>query len=200
MLRLIKTLSLISMALYLVACATPPNQEYDPNASFSLGIPRFTPQDIDKSVQKWLTSMISSEPIASRTDRPVVLFGIPQNRSSEHVDMQEFQAAFEIAGTKSNKIRFSSVAQLGDQIVQQMKLQHSDLVNPDTAIKFGKMKGWRYSLYVELYSPTEPMTEGRKTFHFYRAVLKLINNETGELEWSDQQKFLRDETRATFGR
>lgn len=192
MFRFHRPLLLAAICLALLAgCASAP-----PPPS---GILSFTPDDIDATVGKWLQSMITSQPIAGRTDRPVVLFGEPQNRTDDHVDMSEFQAAFEIYGLKSGKIRFSSVKELGKDLLDQMKLQQSDLFNPDTAIKFGKMQGFPYSLHVFLFSPAEPMTVGRYHYYYYRAVLKLVNNETGLLEWSDEAKFLKVGRQAAVG-
>lgn len=200
MLRIMQALLVVLLLSVLAACGTTGAVTINPDAPDTLGIAGWNPKDIDGTVNKLVQEMTSNEPLASRTDRPVVCFQGFTNRTNEHTDMKELISAFTIYGTKSGKMRFTVMQDLPDSFFEQHKFQKSAAADPATAAKFGKMVGWNYMLRGDLFSPVETMEVGRKKYHFYRAVVQLVNIETGIIEWTDEKKFVRYTERAVFGR
>lgn len=189
---------IVSMAL--VGCASSPRvlevpSGPDPDVERLDGA--WGGEDVHAVVEKMVSSMISSEPLASRTDRPVVYFLGIKNRTSEHIDTTEIEDAIEVSAHKSGKMRFTAVKDIPDNMVEQLGFQKSALADPNTARQFGKAKGWQYTLYGQLTSISKRTAKVRE--RRYRITVKLADIESGIIEWLDEKEIRLRERRPGIG-
>lgn len=154
-------------------------------------------EDVHLVVEKMVSSMISSEPLASRTDRPVIFFLGVKNKTDEHIETSEIEDAIQVSSHKSGKVRYTAVNEISDDMVEQLEFQKSALVDPGTARQFGKMKGWDYTLYGELTSIYKRDAKVRE--RRYRITLKMADIETGIIEWLEEKEIRLRERRGSVG-
>jgi len=187
-------------ALTILGCASSPRVVEvpagpDPDVARIDG--RWGGEDVHLVVEKMVSSMISDEPLSLRTDRPLVFFLGIKNRTSEHIDTSEIEDSIEVSAHKSRKVKFSAVKDIPDDMVEQLGFQKSALADPESAGRFGRMKGWQYTLYGQLTSieKRDKRTRERR----YRITLKLADIETGVIEWLDEKEIRLREQRRTIG-
>jgi hypothetical protein len=186
------------LVLSLAGCATTVTTQ-NPSPANRSQVFAYTPEDIDRAVETWMDDLMRFGPVATSTEPPLVGFcGIANRGRDPNLDMLQFQRAFEYFGIRTGKMRFTAATNLPDSFFEQHKFQKSMVADKDTSVKIGKIQGWKYSIYGELFQKREPDAKGNM-LDFYDVYVYMINIETAEQVWNSRQKFVLNRNKKAVG-
>ncbi|WP_413110377.1 penicillin-binding protein activator LpoB [Thaumasiovibrio sp. DFM-14] len=159
----------------------------------------FGSTDLQKMAVEMTDSMLSSGSVAAitRDQRPIVFVERVKNKTSEHIDTESITDTISTRLLNSGQFRFVDMGRI-EAVRDQLNFQNDDeLVNPSTAIQFGKMVGAQYMLYGNLSSIVK--TAGKDTDVYYKMTMRLMDLETGLIEWADETEIRKQESRSLLG-
>ena len=85
-----------------------------------------------------------------------------------------------------------------EAVRSQLNFQNNDeLVNQNTAIQFGKMVGAQYMLYGNLSSIVK--NAGSDKDVYYKMTMRLMDLETGLIEWADETEIRKQQEKSLLG-
>jgi uncharacterized protein (TIGR02722 family) len=97
----------------------------------------------------------------------------------------------------SGKFRFVDMDRV-ESVREQLNFQNNDeLVNQSTAIQFGQMVGAQYMLYGNLSSIVKEAGSDKDVY--YKMTMRLMDLETGLIEWADETEIRKQESRSVLG-
>ncbi len=195
--RLALIVALCVIASTFFGCARSVTMQ-NPQPANRTQVAAYTPEDIDRAVQAWMDDIMKFGPVATSPEPPLVGFCGIKNMGREHIEMQEFERAFKYFGIRTGKIRFTSATDLPDNFFEQHKFQKSVVADKATAVQIGKILGWKYSIYGELYSKVEPDARGNRIM-YYEVYVYMLNIETGEEVWNSRDKFALNNLKGRVG-
>lgn len=155
------------------------------------------------------SQMVSSEMIADSLDRvwidewrgatgqkPTVIVGSVQNRSSEHINTRTFTKDLERAFVNSGRVRLvaSSDERSGMRSERLDQLRNATI---DTAKSMGREIGADFMLIGGINSIVD--AAGGTKLRFYQIELELINLESNEKVWIGQKKIKKIVEQSRFG-
>ncbi len=159
----------------------------------------FGSTDLQKIAVDMTDSMLSSGAVAAitRSDRPIVFVESVKNKTAEHIDTESITDSISTRLINSGKFRFVDMTRV-EAVRKQLDFQNNDaLVNPGTAIQFGKMVGAQYMLYGNLSSITK--RDGSDEDVYYKMTMRLMDLETGLIEWADETEIRKKQSKALLG-
>lgn len=137
---------------------------------------------IDQSLtEAWLFNFMETH----NGDKPVVICGLVQNKSHEHIDAEMFIKDLERAYINTQKVRLVQGGEKRDAI----RIERADQQNYSTQATmtaWGKEVGADFMLQGTINSIVD--TEGRETVNFYQVNLELTDIETNEIVWIGDKK------------
>ncbi len=160
---------------------------------------KITSEDVDKATQTWVDDLVTRPPVATSTEPPIIGFCGVANLSRDHFEMGLFDRSFEYIGLRTGKVQFTNAMKLPDGFFEQHKFQKSLIADKDTAVKIGKILGWKYAIYGELYGTKENDAKGNPVI-FYDLYVYMLNIETGLQPWNSRYRFQLYADRALIGR
>lgn len=118
-------------------------------------------------------------------EKPVVICGMVQNKSHEHIDAEMFIKDLERAFINSQKVR---LVQGGDkrEEIRKERADQQDFSSASTMKAWGKEIGADFMLQGSINSIVD--TEGKETVNFYQINLELTDIETNEIVWIGDKK------------
>ena len=117
--------------------------------------------------------------------RPVVIVGLVQNRSSEHIAMETFINDIERAFINSGQVRVVQGQEFRDDLRAE-KADQQNNASRETIKRFGMELGADFIMQGEVSSITD--SNGRTKLIFYQTSLELTNIETNEKVWIGDKK------------
>ncbi|MGL5335105.1 MAG: penicillin-binding protein activator LpoB [Enterovibrio sp.] len=140
--------------------------------------------DLRSSARNMIDKMVTSNANAALlSKKPVVVLEPVKNNTAEQIDVAGITKTINTALVKSGKFQFVDLARV-EGVRAQLNLKSNDaLVNPETAIQFGKMVGAQYMFYGDVSQET-PLTHGAGAS--YLLHLRLMELNSGLIEWSDE--------------
>ncbi|KXF81951.1 penicillin-binding protein activator LpoB [Enterovibrio coralii] len=159
----------------------------------------FGSTDLQTIAVEMTDSMLSSGAVAAitRDNRPIVFVESIKNKTAEHIDTESITDSISTRMLKSGKFRFVDMTRV-EQVREQLDFQNNDaLVNPGTAIQFGKMVGAQYMLYGNLASIVK--RDGSDEDVYYKMTMRLMDLETGLIEWADETEIRKKQSKAFLG-
>lgn len=140
--------------------------------------------DLRSSARTMIEKMVkdsSNAPLLSKA--PVIVLEPVKNNTAEQIDVVGLTKTINTALVKSGKFKFVDLARV-EGIRAQLNLNSNDaLINPETAIQFGKMVGAQYMFYGDVSQET-PLTNTAGSS--YLLHLRLMELNSGLIEWSDE--------------
>ncbi len=137
---------------------------------------------IDQSLtEAWLFNFMETH----NGNKPVVICGLVQNKSHEHIDAEMFIKDLERAYINTQKVRLVQGGEKRDAI----RIERADQQNYSTQATmtaWGKEVGADFMLQGTINSIVD--TEGRETVNFYQINLELTDIETNEIVWIGDKK------------
>ncbi len=188
----------IFLVIGTVGCQSPTVVYGDANSANPLSTD-FGSADLQQVAAKLVDSLLVFEPIARLTAerRPVLLVDKVKNKTMQHIDTEAITDTIRTKLIRSGKFRFADRTTDAAAIREIKTQQESGLVDPNTAVQFGRQIAPEYLLTANL---AEIRTSaGRTTDVYYKFTMNLKNLKTGILEWSDEKEIRKVQTRRRLG-
>ncbi|EGR1072618.1 hypothetical protein VCSRO74_2076 [Vibrio cholerae] len=159
----------------------------------------FGSTDLQKIAAEMLDSMMMSGSVSAitRDGRPIVFVERIKNKTSEHIDTESITDTISTKMLNSGKFRFVDMDRV-EAVRDQLNFQNNDeLVNQSTAIQFGKMVGAQYMLYGNLSSIVK--NAGSDKDVYYKMTMRLMDLQTGLIEWADETEIRKQQSKSLLG-
>ncbi len=159
----------------------------------------FGATDLQKVAEEMTEDMLTFPPVVALTanQRPIVFVERIKNKTSEHIDTESISDSISTKLLRSGKFRFVDMGRV-EAVRQQLEFQNEGgMVDPATAVAFGKQVGAQYMLYGNLSSIVKD--NGKKKDVYYKFTMRLMDLQTGILEWADETEIRKIEERNKLG-
>lgn len=190
-----KVLAASAALVFLGACTST---RYEDPTSVETVNAKFGSTDLQTIATKMTDDLLVS-PFAQSLggERPVVFVDHVHNKTSEHIDTEAITDSIENKLLNSGKFRFIDM-----QAVEGMKEQFdyqkdSGFVDPSKAAAFGQHVGAEYMLYGNLSGIKK--NDGYTKDRYYKFTLKMVDLETGLLEWTSEKEIRKQDEIRWFG-
>ncbi len=159
----------------------------------------FGSSDLQQIAEAMVNSMLTFPPIVQVTSerRPVIFVESIKNKTREHIDTEAITDTISTKLIQSGKFRFVDRTKV-DAVLKELQYQASGIVDDSTRAQFGRQIGAEYMLYGN-FTSIEKLA-GRTKDLYYKFTLKLMNVETGIIEWQDEKEIRKVATRKLVGR
>ena len=148
---------------------------------------------------KMVDDMMVFPPIVQMTQnrRPVVFVDRIKNKTTEHVDTESITDTIQSKLINSGKFRFVDMSVV-DRVRQQLEYQSdSGMVDQSTAAAMGRQIGAELMMYGNFSSIVK--RDGRTKDVYYKFTLKLLNIQTGIIEWTNEKEIRKTRSKSLFG-
>jgi len=186
--------SLVLIALILASCARSVSR-IDPNQQIDLS-GRWNDSDSRMVANKMVTELLGSDKFKdySKTlgKKPAIIVGLIQNKTSEHIDANNYIKKIELAIYNSGIADLVESDNFRDKLRQE-RADQQDFANSTTASKWGKEVGANLMLFGEMTSETD--VYNKKRVVNYITTLFLTDMETNKRVWYGQEeikKYIKD--------
>jgi len=159
----------------------------------------FGSTDLQQMAEKMVDSLLTFPPIVEVTGkrRPVMFVDTIKNKTTEHIDTESITDTVSSRLLRSGKFRFVDMTKVA-AVKEQLEYQtESGMVNPAAATQMGKQIGAEFMLYGNLSSIVKKSSDSKDVY--YKFTMKLMNLETGILEWSDEKEIRKTKEKSLFG-
>ncbi len=193
-----KTLAVVLMALVLAACSTGPKVSYGDATAVETTTTGFGSTDLQTIAATLVDDLLSFPPIVQMTanSRPVVFVDKIKNKTTEHIDTESITDSVQTKLLKSGKFRFvdmTAVKAVQEQLNFQME---SGMVDPAKAVAFGRQTGAEFMLHGNLSSIVKRNSGTQDVY--YKFTLKLVNLESGIMEWAGEKEIRKTGEKTFF--
>lgn len=146
----------------------------------------------DKMIQDLLSSDRFKEYAASLKRKPVIVVGLIRNKTSEHIDANNYIKKLEMAIYNSNVADIVESEEFRDKLRKE-RAEQQDFADPATVAQWGKEIGADVMLFGEMNSETDVLNKKRVVN--YITTLFLTDIETNKRIWYGQheiKKFVKN--------
>ena len=187
-----------AVAAALIGCASSNVNYGDAQAVETLN-KDFGSTDLQMIADKMVTDMLSFPVVVQLTQnrRPVMFVDKIRNKTQEHIDTESITDTIQNKLINSGKFRFVDMSKVQSVKEQLEYQQQSGMVNPAAMVRLGKQTGAQYMLYGNLASIVKD--NGKVKDVFYQLTMNLMELESGELIWADQQEIRKQSRKKTLG-
>ena len=190
-------LFLAALAALAAGCASTPDVSYGSPDQVETVTADFGSTDLQIIAEKMVNSLLAS-PILSSGRQPVFYVQTVRNKTDEHIDTKAVTDKIRVTLLKSGKVKFTAIAEVKDELVNQLEFQASSgMVDPSTAKSIGRLVGADYFLYGELTSIRK--SAGRVKDVYYKFTLNLVNIQNGLIEWADEKEIRKQAKKPLLG-
>lgn len=159
----------------------------------------FGSTDLQKVAAEMTDSLLSSPVVGSLTQnkRPVVFVERIKNKTSEHIDTESITDSVATKLLRSSKFRFVDMGRV-EAARAQLTFQHEGgMVDASKALQFGRQIGAEYMLYGNLSSIVKSNSDSSDVY--YKFTLRLMDLESGLVEWADETEIRKTKARESVG-
>ncbi len=159
----------------------------------------FGSTDLQTIAGQMVDSMLNSGSVSAITQgtRPIVFVQGIKNKTTEHIDTESITDTISTKLLNSGKFRFVDMDRV-EAVRAQLNFQNNDeLVNDSSAIQFGKMVGAQYMLYGNLSSIVKQAGSDKDVY--YKMTMRLMDLESGIIEWADETEIRKQENKSFLG-
>ncbi len=196
--KLIKISAVVMASLMMVACASGPKISYGDATAVETTTTGFGSTDLQTIAATLVDDLVSFPPVVqmTATRRPVVFVDKIKNKTTEHIDTESITDTVQTKLLKSGKFRFVDMTAVR-QIQEQMQFQmDSGMVDPSKAAAFGKQTGAEFMLYGNMSSIVKRNDSTKDVY--YKFTLKLVNLESGIMEWAGEKEIRKSGEKSFF--
>jgi uncharacterized protein (TIGR02722 family) len=183
----------------LAGCANKSVVSYGDASAVETTDINFGSTDLQKIADQMTASLIQSPVVGTMTanKRPIVFVDTVKNKTSEHIDTESLTDSISTQLLRSGKFRFVDMTKV-TAVREQLNYQNEgDLVNPNKAVQFGKQVGAEYMLYGNLASIVK--TNSDKSDVYYKFTMRLMDLESGLVEWADETEIRKTSSKKLLG-
>ena len=192
-----KLIFLLAATIGLTGCQS--KVEYGDATEVETVNENFGSADLQAIATKMVDSMLTFPPVIVLTanDRPIIFVDKIKNKTSEHIDTESVTDSISNKLLRSGKFRFIDITKV-DAVRKQLDYQNNaGMVDPSTAISFGRQIGAKYMLYGNLSSIVKQ--DGSTKDVYYKMTMRLMDLETGLIEWSDEKEIRKVRSTSFLG-
>ena len=183
----IGTLVVLTIAL-INGCANRKITRVDPNETIDLS-GRWNDSDSrlvsEEMIGDLLTSAWIPRYLKANDKRPVVVVGLVENKSHEHINSETFIKDVEKAIIRDGNIRLVVAGEKRNELRKE-RAEQQDYASPETTKKWGKELGADFILQGTLNSIVDSYKKQKVVT--YQIDLQLTNIETNEVVWMGDKK------------
>ena len=191
------SLAALAMALLLTGCAS--KVDYGDAQARETVTTDFGSTDLQMIAAKMVDDMMVFPPIVdmTRERRPVLFVDRVKNKTSEHIDTESITDTIQTKLINSGKFRFVDMSVV-NRVREQLEYQQdSGMVDQVTAAQMGRQIGAEFMLYGNLSSIVKRDDSTKDVY--YKFTLKLLNIQSGIIEWSGEKEIRKTRKRSLFG-
>ena len=192
-----KLILLIAAAIGLSGCQS--KVQYGDATEVETVNKHFGSTDLQAITAKMVDSMLTFPPVMVLTtnDRPIIFIDKIKNKTSEHIDTESVTDSISNKFLHSGRFRFIDMTKV-DSVRKQVDYQNNaGMDDPSTAISLGRQIGVQYMLYGNLSSIVKQ--DGSTQDVYYKMTMRLMDLETGLIEWSDEKDIRKVKSKSLFG-
>lgn len=189
--------ALLGLAVILGGCSN--KVSYGDAQAVEITTIDFGSTDLQTIAGEMVDSMMASGSVSyiTREQRPIVFVERIKNKTSEHIDTESITDTISTKMLNSGKFRFVDMDRV-ESVRDQLNFQNNDeLVNQSSAIQFGKMVGAQYMLYGNLSSIVKK--DGSDEDVYYKMTMRLMDLESGLIEWADETEIRKQQSKSLLG-
>jgi penicillin-binding protein activator len=179
------TLLLISICL---SCQTRKVTRIDPSTEIDLS-GRWNDVDSRKVADQMIYDLFQSPSfktyVQEKNRKPVIVMGLIRNKTSEHIDADNFIRKFEVVIHNSNVADLVESGELRDKLRVE-RAEQQDYADPSTVKQWGKELGADVMLFGDMTSETDVYNNKRVVN--YITTLYLTDVETNRRIWYGQNE------------
>ena len=183
----IGTLVVLTIAL-INGCANRKITRVDPNETIDLS-GRWNDSDSrlvsEEMIGDLLTSAWIPRYLKANDKRPVVVVGLVENKSHEHINSETFIKDVEKAIIRDGNIRLDVAGEKRNELRKE-RAEQQDYASPETTKKWGKELGVDFILQGTINSIVDSYKKQKVVT--YQIDLQLTNIETNEVVWMGDKK------------
>ncbi len=193
----IGTLVVLTIAI-LNGCGSRKIARVDPSETIDLS-GRWNDSDSrlvsDEMIGDLLTSAWIPRYLKSNDKRPVIVVGLVENKSHEHINSETFIKDVEKAIIRDGNIRLVVAGEKRNELRKE-RAEQQDYASPETTKKWGKELGADFILQGTINSIVDSYKKQKVVT--YQIDLQLTNIETNEVVWMGDKKIKKQITDRTF--
>lgn len=177
----------ILIVLCLTACQTRQVTRLDPATEIDLS-GRWNDTDSRKVADQMIYDLFNSDGFknyASQNGKPVIVVGTIRNKTSEHIDADNFVKKFEVVIHNSGVADLVESSEFRDQLRVE-RLEQQEFADPATVKEMGRETGADLMLFGEITSETDAYNSRRVVN--YITTLFLTDIETNRRVWYGQNE------------
>jgi uncharacterized protein (TIGR02722 family) len=190
----------VGLAITMVAgCAQKSVVRYGDATAVETTDINFGSTDLQKVAGDMTDSLLLSPVVGSLTQnkRPVMFVERIKNKTSEHIDTESITDSISTKLLRSGKFRFVDMARV-EAAREQIKFQQDGgMVDTNKSVQFGKQIGAEYMLYGNLSSIVKSNKD--KSDVYYKFTLRLMDLESGLVEWADETEIRKTKAKESVG-
>ena len=181
--------TLVVLAIALInGCANRKITRVDPNETIDLS-GRWNDSDSrlvsEEMIGDMLTSAWIPRYLKANDKRPVVVVGLVENKSHEHINSETFIKDVEKAIIRDGNIRLVVAGEKRNELRKE-RAEQQDYASPETIKKWGKELGADFILQGTINSIVDSYKKQKVVT--YQIDLQLTNIETNEVVWMGDKK------------
>jgi uncharacterized protein (TIGR02722 family) len=185
-------LSLIVLLVLIAGCQTRKVTRIDPATQIDLS-GRWNDSDSRKVADQMIYDLFDSNGFKdyakSKSARPVIVVGTIRNKTSEHIDADNFIKKFEVVIHNSGVADLVESSEFRDQLRVE-RLEQQEFADPATVKRMGKEAGADLMLFGEITSESD-VYNNRRVVN-YITTLFLTDVETNKRIWYGQNEIKKD--------
>ncbi len=177
-----KIIGLVALALIVASCSktvtrVSPDQQIDLSGRWNDTDSKLVAEEMINDVlnRPWRENFASAE-----GRKPVVIVGIVQNKSSEHIESETFIKDLEREFINSGTIRVVQNSLFREKMREE-RADQNEFASPETQSKWGRELGADFMLFGVITSITDSYKKEKVVS--YKVNLELANLETNEKVW-----------------
>jgi uncharacterized protein (TIGR02722 family) len=190
----------VGLALTMVAgCAQKSVVRYGDATAVETTDINFGSTDLQKVAGEMTDSLLLSPVVGTLTQnkRPVMFVERIKNKTSEHIDTESVTDSISTKLLRSGKFRFVDMARV-EAAREQIKFQQDGgMVDTNKSVQFGKQIGAQYMLYGNLSSIVKSNKD--KSDVYYKFTIRLMDLESGLVEWADETEIRKTKAKESVG-
>ena len=194
--RRVLTMIMLGAAVALSGCSTVDYGDAQARETVNTD---FGSTDLQMIASKMVDDMLVFPPIVQLTQnrRPVVFVDSIKNKTTEHIDTESITDTIQSKLINSGKFRFVDMSVV-DRVRQQLEYQSdSGMVDQSTAAAMGRQIGAELMMYGNFSSIVK--RDGSTKDVYYKFTLKLLNIQTGIIEWTNEKEIRKTRSKSLFG-
>ncbi|HDR14337.1 MAG TPA: penicillin-binding protein activator LpoB [Desulfobacteraceae bacterium] len=154
----------------------------------------FGATDLHMIAEKMVGSLVES-PILD--GRPIILVDNIRNKTHEHIDTKAITDKIRTILLKNGRVRVTARSDIPDSLLKEQEFQSSNLADPDTLVRMGKLAGASYILFGEITSISKSYKGQRDVW--FKITMNLTDVERGLIEWADDKEIRKVAKRRSMG-